>query len=128
MSADTKRIEELRKEYRKIQRRFLRWVSKETLDEAVREEVAKLNDGLVAGADPELWVKAIKRTTVPCDHCPGDGTFRWGAVINGKPSHSGKCFHCAGKGRMSAADCARTATYHEHIITNTLRYSERRRD
>lgn len=108
--------DELRAEYRDIQRQFLMWVSKETLDAVVRSRLAQI----MAKEDkkkvtPALWVRAIKCATVKCDKCPGDGIYRWGAVVNGKATKSGPCYHCGGKGRMDAADCARTGTYYNHV-------------
>lgn len=109
-------IEEIRQEYADLRRMFLKWFGKDEVDAAIRTNMAKL---MVAKnkkqASPELWLEAIKKTTMPCDHCDGSGQYRWGACVNGKMTHSGPCFRCKGKGRMSAADCARTATYHNHL-------------
>jgi hypothetical protein len=38
-------------------------------------------------------------STEPCFRCgPGNGTYYWGAVINGVPQYSGQCFRCHGTG------------------------------
>lgn len=38
--------------------------------------------------------------TVACDRCGGDGIYKWGAVINGRPQYAGTCFKCGGSGKM----------------------------
>lgn len=108
--------DELRAEYRAIRNKFLMWFGKNEVDAAVRAKMA----GLMADRgkrqpSPELWVEAIKLVTMPCDHCDGSGQYKWGACVNGKMSKSGPCFRCQQRGRMNADDCARTATYHNHL-------------
>lgn len=39
-------------------------------------------------------------TRVPCDRCGGDGVYKWGAVINGRPQYVGTCFKCNGAGKV----------------------------
>jgi DnaJ-class molecular chaperone len=46
-----------------------------------------------------------------CGKCRGSGEYRWGAVINGKSQHSGKCNSCGGKGHQDAADIRRNEAY-----------------
>jgi len=102
-----KSIETLRKEYGDIQRQFLMWVKKERLDAAVRSNLAVLMVELNRKkASPELWVKAIKQTTIPCDKCQ-DG------IYHGRYTSS-KCYRCAGKGKMDAKDCVRTGNYYKN--------------
>ena len=107
---------ELRAEYRTIRNKLLMWFDKDTVDAAVRSKAAQLcaNRGKRA-VSPEMWVEAIKLVRLPCDHCSGDGVYRWGACVNGKMTHSGPCFRCQGKGKMDADDCVRTRTYHNHL-------------
>lgn len=108
--------DELRAEYRNIRNKFLRWFGKDEVDAAIRCKAAQLMvDRGKRSISPELWVEAIKKVTLRCDHCDGSGEYRWGACVNGKMTHSGTCFRCKGKGRMNADDAARTATYHTHL-------------
>lgn len=37
---------------------------------------------------------------VRCDRCGGDGVYKWGAVINGRPQFVGTCFKCNGAGKV----------------------------
>ncbi len=39
-------------------------------------------------------------TRVRCDRCGGDGLYKWGAVINGRPQFIGTCFKCNGAGHV----------------------------
>lgn len=34
----------------------------------------------------------------PCHRCQCTGNFVWGAFVNGRPTHSGSCFKCNGRG------------------------------
>lgn len=111
-----KPIEQLRKEYAEYQRKFLMWVGRDTLNAAVRCEMAKLMAAKgKRKPSPEMWVEAIKKVTVACDHCDGSGQYKWGGIINGKPRFSKTCYRCKGKGRMDASDCKRTSTYHKFL-------------
>ena len=111
-----KSIEQLRKEYAAIQQKFLKWISRETLAAAVRCQMAKIMaEKNKKKPSPEMWVEAIKKVTVACDHCDGSGQYKWGGTVNGRPKFSNTCFRCKGKGRMDADDCSRTATYHSKL-------------
>lgn len=46
-----------------------------------------------------------------CAKCSGSGTYAWGAIVNGRPTKSGTCWSCKGKGQQTAADIRRNATY-----------------
>ena len=35
-----------------------------------------------------------------CCKCKGTGVYGWGAMINGKMQHEGKCFSCRGTGKQ----------------------------
>jgi len=48
---------------------------------------------------------------VPCDRCGGDGTYKWGAIINGCPQYAGTCFKCAGEGKLWRKWIERTPEY-----------------
>ena len=48
---------------------------------------------------------------VTCDRCGGDGIYKWGAVINGRPQYAGTCFKCGGAGRVIDTWIERTPEY-----------------
>lgn len=50
-----------------------------------------------------------------CNKCHGSGTYVWGAVVNGRPSHSGPCFACKGKGWQTERDRQRNDYYWNHV-------------
>lgn len=64
------------------------------------------------------WTLRVRRTPVEakCDRCSGRGEYWWGAMVNGKPSHTGVCFHCEGKGWQSEQDRVRNANYARYAI------------
>ena len=49
-----------------------------------------------------------------CGKCNGTGEYRWGAVIDGKPSHRGVCHSCRGTGRQDKTQIARNMAYNRH--------------
>jgi DnaJ-class molecular chaperone len=56
-----------------------------------------------------------------CCKCRGTGIYAWGAFVNGKPTHSGPCHSCGGKGKQTRADIARDEAYNRHkLATLTL--------
>ena len=48
---------------------------------------------------------------VKCDRCGGDGIYKWGAVINGRPQYAGTCFKCLGAGTVIDTWIERTPEY-----------------
>ena len=52
----------------------------------------------------------------PCAKCNGTGEYRWGAVINGKPSKSGQCHSCRGTGKQTQHDIRRNVAYNRHKL------------
>lgn len=48
---------------------------------------------------------------VTCDRCGGDGIYKWGAVINGRPQYAGTCFKCLGAGKVIDTWIERTPEY-----------------
>lgn len=52
-----------------------------------------------------------------CIKCRGTGEYRWGAVVNGRPSKSGPCYSCRGTGRQDKAQIARNRAYNRHKLT-----------
>ncbi len=48
---------------------------------------------------------------VVCDHCGGDGIYKWGAMINGQPQYAGTCFKCHGTGKVLRKWVERTPEY-----------------
>ena len=59
-----------------------------------------------------------------CTKCRGSGEYRWGAVVHGQPSKSGRCYSCAGTGRQGQADIRRNRTYNKHKIARMARAYE----
>lgn len=70
---------------------------------------------------PVDWVVAIKQVTCKCERCRGEGTYYWGACINGRMTHSAPCARCAGKGRMTFDDMRRGRAYDNHAICRAAR-------
>jgi hypothetical protein len=94
-------------------------------DEEIRRRAATIPGGL----DPQGWLNLAKevhedfrkawekdRSRVECDKCRGSGVYGWGAYINGKPSFSGPCFRCEGKGYQTALDMRRNCYYDRYGI------------
>lgn len=48
---------------------------------------------------------------VSCDRCGGDGVYKWGAMINGRPQFIGTCYKCAGAGWLLGKWIERTPEY-----------------
>ena len=46
-----------------------------------------------------------------CSKCNGKGIYQWGASINGRATHRGKCFACQGKGVQTKKDGKRNTYY-----------------
>jgi uncharacterized paraquat-inducible protein A len=108
--------DEFRAEFKTLRRNALHCVSKAEWMEAV---TALLPEG--EEPTPQDWVMAAEQATTHCDRCQGSGTYVWGAVINGKPSHSGDCYRCEGKGYQNQYDYMRNAIYDRHAIVNAFR-------
>jgi len=68
---------------------------------------------------PIEWIEAIKAIRTPCRRCR-NGTYYWGAVVNGRPSRSGRCFQCNGKGYQTMSDFRRNRGYNRHAIERAL--------
>ena len=56
-----------------------------------------------------------------CCKCNGSGQYVWGAVVNGKPTHSGPCFSCRGTGKQSKTQIKRNECYNRHKIAAIFR-------
>lgn len=61
-----------------------------------------------------------------CGNCGGSGNYSWGAVVNGKVTHTGTCFQCAGKGYQDDADQRRNYGYWNYKISAMHREDTRR--
>jgi hypothetical protein len=102
---------ELRERFRKL-RRNAGYGGVESWDRAVEALARKMARKAGLGEPtPEQWVAAAEVATIECDQCHGRGTYCWGAVVNGVPTHSGPCFRCCGTGRQGQADFARNWGY-----------------
>lgn len=55
-----------------------------------------------------------------CWRCRGTGIYQWGAVVNGKCTHSGACYQCQGKGWQSDDDKRRNAAYMRYAIVRSF--------
>jgi hypothetical protein len=55
-----------------------------------------------------------------CAKCRGTGTYCWGAVVNGKPTHSGMCFSCQGTGKQSSKQIRRNRTYNKYKVAEII--------
>jgi DnaJ-class molecular chaperone len=55
-----------------------------------------------------------------CCKCHGTGTYRWGATVNGKTAHSGKCHSCGGTGRQTKRDIYRNLAYNRYKIAQMV--------
>ena len=70
----------------------------------------------IAKPTPTQWVKAALSVRTECDKCHGSGTYGWGAFINGKPTFSGPCYACEGKGVQRHDDWVRNANYWRFFV------------
>ena len=52
----------------------------------------------------------------PCIKCRGTGVYGWGAMVNGKMSHSGPCFSCRGTGVQSSRQMRTNHAYNRFKI------------
>jgi hypothetical protein len=107
-------IEELRAEYRKLQRNAAQFMGKE----AFRDQV---NGMVPANATPEEYVYAAERVTCECERCQGSGVYCWGGSVNGKPVHTGDCYACQGKGFLNQDDFKRNWGYWNYTIAAAVR-------
>jgi len=57
------------------------------------------------------------KSQITCHRCLGTGIYVWGAIVNGKPSNTGQCFACVGKGHQNRSDIVRETTYYSHRMT-----------
>lgn len=53
-----------------------------------------------------------------CAKCRGKGTYSWGAMVNGKMTHTGQCHSCRGKGHQTAEDIRRNTYYNSKKIVS----------
>jgi len=72
-------------------------------------------------AAPVDWLVAVKRITCKCERCRGSGTYRWGACVNGRMTHSAPCARCGGDGTMTFDDMRRGKVYDNHAICAAAR-------
>jgi hypothetical protein len=79
-------------------------------DEAVKAYAAKHYG---QNPTPEQWVEAAEKATTKCDHCT-NGTYYWGASVNGKMTNAAPCYRCQGKGHQNQADYGRNRCYDSH--------------
>lgn len=53
-----------------------------------------------------------------CPKCSGTGTYNWGAVVNGTPTHSGPCHSCKGTGTQDKRQIATNHAYNRHKLSD----------
>jgi hypothetical protein len=87
-------------------------------DSAIR---AQRPSAMVKVVKPVDRVMAVKSVECKCERCKGTGTYRWGACVNGRMSHSASCARCNGKGRMDFGDMRRGRAYDNHAICRAAR-------
>ena len=51
-----------------------------------------------------------------CGKCKGTGQYSWGAMVNGKMTHSGMCFSCKGTGKQDKSQIVCNRVYNKHKI------------
>jgi len=88
-------------------REIVRYTMGASADSAIRVQ---------SPATPVDWLIAVKRITYRCKRCRSTGTYRWGACVNGRMSHSAPCARCNGKGAMNFDDMRRGRAYDNHAI------------
>ena len=59
-------------------------------------------------------VRLDGKSSIKCHRCNGTGIYSWGSTVNGKPSKTGECFACCGKGVQDRKDLNRENTYFAH--------------
>ena len=69
----------------------------------------------LAPKTPIEWIKAVRSARTKCTRCD-NGIYHWGAIVNGIPTHSGKCYRCEGKGYTDMSDFRRNRGYDNHAI------------
>jgi DnaJ-class molecular chaperone len=52
-----------------------------------------------------------------CAKCSGAGVYRWGAIVNGRATHVGKCWSCKGTGKQSTSDIHRNIAYNRFKVS-----------
>lgn len=52
----------------------------------------------------------------PCDMCQGTGIKIWGEILNGRPTRSGDCYRCRGKGYQVKEDQSRNWGYDNYHV------------
>jgi hypothetical protein len=102
-------ISDLRDEYRRLASDG-RFMFGPAWDEAVLATLARRGLGRDSAA-PADWVDAARATVLECERCHGGGVYYWGAVVNGRPTHSGDCYQCRGNGTQDADDMRRNHYY-----------------
>jgi DnaJ-class molecular chaperone len=53
-----------------------------------------------------------------CVKCKGSGLYQWGACVNGKMTHAGKCFSCKGTGEQTTTQIKTNHAYNKHKIAS----------
>jgi excinuclease UvrABC ATPase subunit len=71
------------------------------------------------GTDLAMYDFSVPNTKPgKCAKCNGTGRYSWGAVVNGRPTHSGQCHSCQGTGKQTRSDIARNNAYNRHKIAS----------
>jgi hypothetical protein len=111
----TATIDDLRAEYRKLRRNACQWMPRVDFDAQIRAHIP------AQFAAPVDYVNAAEQVSCKCDRCQGTGTYAWAGTLNGKPIHTGTCYHCLGSGRMGQDDFRRCYGYICYAIVAACR-------
>ena len=113
-------LAELRAEFRILKRNAMH----EAAESEWMAKVEKNARALAEGDEPEPceWVDSTSASRVftTCGKCRGAGVYCWGAVINGRPTHTGECFRCGGKGYQNQSDYRRNFGHDNYTIRSAF--------
>ena len=99
-------IEELRKKFK-----WLKLNGEHIVGDKWMDYVRKLLK--VENPSPEDWIVAAESVTMKCNTCV-NGTYYWGACVNGVMTCSAPCYRCLGKGYQNKDDFQRNRIYDNH--------------
>jgi hypothetical protein len=107
---------ELRREFATLRRNALAFATRDGWMSAVSAIAREMADG--DDPTPMQWVLSAREASTECERCRGTGVYKWGAVVNGKPTHTGTCYQCCGAVRQGQDDYKRN---YGHILYSISR-------